>query len=284
MVRLARRALRLLLEADVEPDRRVEGRELVDEDRLQLRLERLGLVVVGEVAALAAPAADRVDDPADHLLHGALALRRRQAAAEVLLGDDVGRRLRPELRELDVALLERRAVLARDQRVARLPFDLVERIATGDGEDPARCDARVGIDDDVLDLLCSPASIVVVASFAVAILSSRALDISSYALSIAKASCERTEDGGTTIGRIERGRSSADFTGRLGGSRERARRWAAARRGGPERGVPRSRLRRRAAAARRVRRARSAGSAPTRGRRCSGFSPPALVSRPIGPR
>src|SRR5205823_9787902 len=71
----ARRALRALLEADVEPDRRVEGRELVDEDRLQLRLERVGLLVTCEVAAVAAPGADRADDTADHLLHARLALR-----------------------------------------------------------------------------------------------------------------------------------------------------------------------------------------------------------------
>jgi hypothetical protein len=54
-VRLARRALRLLLEADVEPDGAVEGGVLVDEDRLQLGLERVALLVVGEVAALGAP-------------------------------------------------------------------------------------------------------------------------------------------------------------------------------------------------------------------------------------
>ena len=52
----ARAALRLLLEADVEPDRRVEGGELVDEDRLQLVLERLRLLLGREVAAVAAPA------------------------------------------------------------------------------------------------------------------------------------------------------------------------------------------------------------------------------------
>ena len=138
----ARRALRLLLEADVEPDRRVERRDLVDEDRLQLGLERLGLLVGREVAALAAPAADRVDDAADHLLHRALALRRAHAAAEVLLGDDVRRRLRPEARELDVLLIERRAVLARDQRVAQFPLDLVERVAAGDREESLRRDAR----------------------------------------------------------------------------------------------------------------------------------------------
>src|SRR5216684_2719344 len=62
----AGRALWLLLEADVEPDRAVERGVLVDEDRLQLGLERLGLLVVEEVAALGPPGDCRVDDPADH--------------------------------------------------------------------------------------------------------------------------------------------------------------------------------------------------------------------------
>src|SRR5205814_9738341 len=48
----ARTTLRTLLEADVEPDRRVERRELVDEDELQLVLERLRLLVAREIAAL----------------------------------------------------------------------------------------------------------------------------------------------------------------------------------------------------------------------------------------
>ena len=99
-------ALRLLLEADVEPDRRVEGGVLVDQDRLQLGLEGLRLFLVGEVVALAAPGADRRDDAADHLLDARLALGRGHAAAEVLLRDDVGGGLAPELRELDVLLLE----------------------------------------------------------------------------------------------------------------------------------------------------------------------------------
>src|SRR5439155_7260732 len=127
-------ALRLLLEADVEPHRRVERGELVDEDRLQLVLERRGLFLVGEVAAVAPPGADRGDDAADHLLDRELALGRAHTAAEVFLRDDVRRGLRPEARELDALLLEHRLVLAGDERVARLPLDLVERIAAGDRE------------------------------------------------------------------------------------------------------------------------------------------------------
>ena len=92
------------------------------------------LLVGREVAALAAPAGDRAGDAADHLLDRALALGRGHAAAEVLLRDDVRRVLRPELRELDVSLLERGAAPAGDQRVADLPLDLVERVAARDRE------------------------------------------------------------------------------------------------------------------------------------------------------
>src|SRR3990172_11684518 len=155
MPRLTRRALRLRLEADVEPDRGVEGRVLVDEDRLQLGLEGVGLVVSCEVASFTAPAADGVDDAADHLLHGALALGGGHAPPEVLLRDDVRRGLGPELRELDTLLLERGPVLARDVRVAELPLDLVERVTARDREEAARGDARLRVDDRVHDLaLC----------------------------------------------------------------------------------------------------------------------------------
>src|SRR6266540_460026 len=74
-----------------------------------------------------APGRDRTCNAADHLLDGALALGRVEPAAEVLLGDDVGRVLRPALRELDALLLERRLLGIADQRVADLPLDGVER-------------------------------------------------------------------------------------------------------------------------------------------------------------
>ena len=99
-------------DADVEPHRAVERRPLGDEDVLQLVVERLGLVVVDEVAALPAPRRDRVDDPVDDLAQRRLPLRRAERAPEVLLGDDVGGVDRPGHRELDAELLEGdRAVL-----------------------------------------------------------------------------------------------------------------------------------------------------------------------------
>src|SRR6266542_5634861 len=149
VVRLACRALRLLLEPDVEPDGRVEGRELVHEDELQLVLEALSLLVVREVAALAAPGADRRDDAADHLLDAALPVGRAHAPAEVLLPDDVRGRLRPELREFNALLLEHGLALARDEGVARLPFDLVERVAPGDREVAADAELGAVVDDEI---------------------------------------------------------------------------------------------------------------------------------------
>src|SRR5262249_38267651 len=100
----------------------------------------------------AAPRDRRVDDAADHLAHRRLAFRRREPAAEVLLGDDVRRGLRPELRKLDAALLERRARFARDQRVPHLPLDLVEGVAAGDGEEAPDAEPGAPVDDRVHDL------------------------------------------------------------------------------------------------------------------------------------
>src|SRR5206468_12624852 len=106
-----------------------------------------------EVAAGAAPRADGADDAADHLLHRSLALRARHAAAEILLGNDVRRRLRPEFRELDVLLLEGGTVLARDVRVADLPLDLVVGIAACDREQPLDGEGGVLVDNVIDELV-----------------------------------------------------------------------------------------------------------------------------------
>src|SRR5581483_10162278 len=132
--------LALLAPAHVEPDRAVEGAHLVEQDVGQLGLERLRVLLGGEVAAGAPPLRDPPGDAGDHLLDRALALGRAERAAEVLLGHDVGRVLRPALRELDAALLEGRVGRIADDGVADLPLDLVEgvdargREATLDGQ------------------------------------------------------------------------------------------------------------------------------------------------------
>ena len=140
----AGRALRVLLEADVEPHGGVEGGLLVEQDVGQLGLEGVGVGGRREVVALAAPAGDRAGDAADHLLDGALALGRAERPAEVLLGDDVGRVLRPGDGELDLALLEGGGGGVADDGVALLPDDLVEGVDSLRGEPPIDLQTAVG--------------------------------------------------------------------------------------------------------------------------------------------
>ena len=122
----AGRALRLLFDAHVEPDRAVEGHLLVDDQVRQLGLEGLQVLVGREVVLGLGPGRDRVDDPVDELADARLALRRADVAAEVLADHDVGRELAPEAGDLDVLLLEDElARLVADARVPELPRDLV---------------------------------------------------------------------------------------------------------------------------------------------------------------
>ena len=128
------RALRLLLDADVEPDRRVEAHLLVDQEVGQLRLERGEVLVRGEVAVGLRPGRDGVDDAVDELPDAVLPLGRADVAAEVLADDDVRRELAPGGRDLDVLLLEDGlAGLAGDAGGAVLPGDLVVRVDAGAG-------------------------------------------------------------------------------------------------------------------------------------------------------
>ncbi len=138
----AGRALRLLFEADVEPDRRVESGELVQQDVRELVAERVGVEVVGQVALLDAPVGDGAGDAADHLANRVLARGRVELAAEVLLSDDVGGVLRPSRRELDVVLQEHGLVGVADQRGSDVPVDGIEDVDAGRGEVPAQRQSR----------------------------------------------------------------------------------------------------------------------------------------------
>ena len=122
------------LDADVEPDRRVEAHLLVEEQVGQLGLEGAEVLVRGEVVLRLRPGGDGVDDAVDQLADAGLALGRAQVAAEVLADDDVGGELAPEGRDLDVALLEDvDALLVADAGGAGLPLDLVVGVDPGRG-------------------------------------------------------------------------------------------------------------------------------------------------------
>src|SRR2546428_8824642 len=88
-------------------------------------VENLSVGLAREVGALDPPRGDPVDHTVDHLLHAPLALRRGELPAEILRRDHVRRGRRPELGYFDASLLEDVAALARDHRIAQLPFDLV---------------------------------------------------------------------------------------------------------------------------------------------------------------
>ena len=97
----------------------------MDHEVLELVREDVPVGVAREVAGFGPRPRDRVDHPVDHLLDAPLAYRASELASEVLGGDHVRRRLRPELGDLDAFLLEDVPGVAWDDRIAMLPFDVV---------------------------------------------------------------------------------------------------------------------------------------------------------------
>ncbi len=92
--------------ADVEPDGRVEGEDLVQQHVGELVLEDLGVRVGCEVAVFLAGFDVLADDAVDQRLEAGFTLRGADGATEVLRGDDRRRVEAPERRELDTLLLE----------------------------------------------------------------------------------------------------------------------------------------------------------------------------------
>ena len=124
---------------DVEPDRRVEAEHLVEQRVGQLVLEDLGVARAWRSSRSRGRPGVGADHAVDELLEAPLALGRADRAAEVLGRDDVGRVDRPEVGELDAALLEvDRAVppVGHDD-VAALPGDLVVGVDALTGVDAA---------------------------------------------------------------------------------------------------------------------------------------------------
>ena len=122
---------------DVEPHRRVEAEDLVQQGVGELVLEDLGVGGGGEVAVLLAGPAVGEDDAVDQLAQGPLAGVAADRAAEVLGGDDRGGDDRPEVGELDATLLE--------DDLAGLPV-VLDDVATLPGDLVVRVDAWRGVD------------------------------------------------------------------------------------------------------------------------------------------
>jgi hypothetical protein len=122
----------------------------VEQHELELVAEGVGLEVVDEVTVAFTPGGDGVDHTVDDLAERRLALGRTERAAEVLLGDDVGRVLRPRDRELDVGLVEGvgAVLVVGDARLAPLPLDGVVGMHLGRGEVPADPDAHLVLRHD----------------------------------------------------------------------------------------------------------------------------------------
>ncbi len=121
---------------------------------LQLGAKGLRLFVVDEVVAVDAPRRHGVDDAVDDLLQRGLALGCAERAAEVLLGEDVGRVERPRRGHLNVELFEGHRTVSKvgDARFAKIPGHLVVGVTILGGEVPTnsnseslRCDGHISL-------------------------------------------------------------------------------------------------------------------------------------------
>ena len=119
----------LVVQADVEPHRRVKRPVLVQAEPREVAIETLAIGGRSEIAVFEAPVGDRTGDAVYQLADAILTLRRADLAVEVLAANDVGGQLAPEARYLAVVLLEQHlAFLAFDLRGAYFPVDRLEHI------------------------------------------------------------------------------------------------------------------------------------------------------------
>jgi hypothetical protein len=140
-----RRALRMCLDADVEPHRAVEGRSLLHQQVGQLGRERIGVRRGRKIALPFAPRPDGAHDAPHELANAVLSLRAAERAAEVFRHDHTGGQLRPPARDLDVVLLEYDvAALPRDDRRPQFPLHRIERVLIHGGEEAAERQPAAG--------------------------------------------------------------------------------------------------------------------------------------------
>ena len=118
----------LVVEADVEPHRGIEGPVLVDAQPGEIAVEVLAILTRLEVAVGDPPVSDRPGDAVDELLDGVLALGGVNLAIKVLADDDVRRQLGPGGGDLAGRLLEEDLpVLPLDCGRPQIPFGGVKR-------------------------------------------------------------------------------------------------------------------------------------------------------------
>jgi len=141
----------LMIQSDVEPDRRIERDVLVQAEPGELAVEPLAVLGPGEVAVGHAPIGDGAGDAMNEPAHAGLALRRAQLAVKVLAYHHVGGQLAPGGRDLGVPLLEHHLpVLALDRRRAQVPVHGVEGAVDVEGAEDgvdfqAVCHGRGGL-------------------------------------------------------------------------------------------------------------------------------------------
>ena len=92
--------------AYVEPDGRVKGGVLADEEMDEFVVERGGVFKGTEIAVFQAPVADGFGDAGDELADAGFALAGALGAVKIFAGDDVGRGHRPVFGDFDIFLLE----------------------------------------------------------------------------------------------------------------------------------------------------------------------------------
>jgi hypothetical protein len=123
-----------VVQAAVEPHRRVERADLVHEHERELGFERVAVLEGGEVAALLLARDPRgAREPVDDLAHAGLMTGHAGHAglAEVLAHHDVGGELRPRCGHFDVVHGEdRRTIRVRNHGLALVPLNIGEWVTT----------------------------------------------------------------------------------------------------------------------------------------------------------
>ena len=136
----------LMEQADVEPDRGVEGPMLMDAQPGEIAVEVFPILGTGEIAIRHAPIGDRAGHAVDQLANGMLPFWSVDFAVEILAHHHIGGQLAPRRRNFAGGLLKQNlAILPFDRRGAQLPFGGVKRGVGIDGTENRMHGQRLAI-------------------------------------------------------------------------------------------------------------------------------------------